>query len=303
MDDGRERGAGDDYFVRLPEPAVPSLPPPPPPPRRQGVSAVAVGGLLTAVLAAVVGVVVLAGRGGAPAEAPTAADAPTAAPTAAAEIAGAGDGYAVWATHPDGRPVRWDPCRPIRWVFNPDGAPPGAHSDVVTAMSRVTQVTGLDFRFDGMVDEVPTRERAPYQPDRYGDEWAPVLVAWVSAARTDIPMAVGDRAAAVPVVVGDGEQRTFVTGQIVFNADRRLAVGFGDRHASWGATIVHEVAHIVGLDHVNDPAQLMYPFAGRGPVVFGDGDLAGLRAVGASGGCIDVPDARPVEVTYGDLSR
>ena len=40
----------------------------------------------------------------------------------------------------------------------------------------------------------------------------------------------------------------------------------------------HEVGHLVGLDHVDDPTQLMHP---QTPVdTFQQGDLAGLAAVG-----------------------
>ena len=46
---------------------------------------------------------------------------------------------------------------------------------------------------------------------------------------------------------------------------------------------------IMGLDHVRDPDQLMY--SGRHPNVFlhdyGTGDLAGLRRLGVSAGCLD----------------
>ncbi len=47
------------------------------------------------------------------------------------------------------------------------------------------------------------------------------------------------------------------------------------------AVILHEVGHVLGLAHVNDPNQLMYP---RGSHVtdYGPGDLAGLARLGAS---------------------
>jgi hypothetical protein len=37
--------------------------------------------------------------------------------------------------------------------------------------------TGFKFVFDGMTDEAPNKERKAYQPDRYKDRCAPVLIA------------------------------------------------------------------------------------------------------------------------------
>lgn len=49
------------------------------------------------------------------------------------------------------------------------------------------------------------------------------------------------------------------------------------------AVIQHELGHMVGLDHVADPTQLMY--SESSVVDWGDGDLAGLNALG-SGPCL-----------------
>nr|WP_255633411.1 matrixin family metalloprotease [Demequina sp. TTPB684] len=46
------------------------------------------------------------------------------------------------------------------------------------------------------------------------------------------------------------------------------------------ALVMHELAHVVGLDHVNDESELMFP-AVTSTVTWGPGDLAGLAAAGA----------------------
>ncbi len=42
----------------------------------------------------------------------------------------------------------------------------------------------------------------------------------------------------------------------------------------------HELGHVAGLGHVDDPTQLMHPSA-MGRVTYADGDLAGLALLGA----------------------
>ena len=85
------------------------------------------------------------------------------------------------AGKPTTTPVMWDPCRPIRYVVRPDGAPPGGAELVAEGFRAMEKATGLKFVPDGTIDEAPSRRRGSFQPERYGDRWAPVLVAWQSA--------------------------------------------------------------------------------------------------------------------------
>jgi hypothetical protein len=202
-------------------------------------------------------------------------------------------GFRVWALTSDGDPLRWDACRPIDLVVALEGAPTGADDDLRQAAARLSAASGLTLRIVATSEERPRAERPLVVRDGDGWRWNPVLVAWMSPAEASaagIPLGAPDRGVALPVAVRDGPLEGYVTGQVVLNAARTdLRPGFGDRADAWGSTLLHELAHLVGLAHVDDPAELMSVDPGRGPVTLGPGDLAGLTHIGAAAGCAQVP--------------
>src|SRR5665647_3509559 len=100
-------------------------------------------------------------------------------------------------------PVAWSPCRPIHVVVDASGAPKEFVPDVVASLGAVSLATGLVFAIDGLTTEPATTDRASFQPTRYGDRWAPVLVRFADAdavpeldgdvVRLTTTQAVGDR--------------------------------------------------------------------------------------------------------------
>lgn len=226
-----------------------------------------------------------------------AVDGDRAPPTASMVTGASSEGFSVWERNDDGGPVRWDPCSPIELILATHDAPSSARGDLEDAVTTLRDATGLDLVVTGTTDERPSGSRLPYQPDEHGERWAPVLVAWASPGDHGLPLRDTDRGVAIPIAVGPPGHRTYVSGQVVLNADRHdLRPGRADRSDTWGATVLHELGHVLGLGHVDDPDELMYVYPGDGPVEPGPGDRAGLRAVGADGGCLEVPTARPVEV-------
>jgi hypothetical protein len=226
-------------------------------------------------------------------------------PSPTADVAASEDGFAVWDRDAAGHPIRWDPCSPIEVVVSVAGAPDSVTAaelrrDVEAAAADIGAVSGLDVVVTGTTDDRPHADRPTTVTGPDGPRWAPVLIGWRTPHEAGLPMRDTDRALALPISArpeARGAPATYVTGQIVLNAEREeLRPGRDDRADSWGATILHELGHIVGLDHVDDADEVMAVHPGRGPVALGPGDRAGLRAVGADAGCVEVPTARELDV-------
>jgi hypothetical protein len=183
-------------------------------------------------------------------------------------------------------PVAYDPCRPVHYVVRPDNEPPGGRALLADAIAEVSAITGLQFVDDGDTTEDPSNTRPSYQPDRYGERWAPVLLSWATAAEVpdfagSIVGLAGSRAF-VSYDDSSGSTLVYVTGAVQLDADWFSGV-LAEPHGRPVArgVVLHELGHLVGLDHVDDRRQLM---AGGGESTvtdFGDGDLAGLAQLGA----------------------
>ena len=189
--------------------------------------------------------------------------------------------YRFTLTHPDGTPVAYDPCRPVHFVTRPTGAPPGGAELLAAAIAEVSRATGLTFVDDGTTSEAPSADRAPYQPDRYGQRWAPVLIAWQTPSdNPDFAAAVTGEAGSIPVA-WSGHPRAYVTGTVQLDATKftqMLASAKGKQYAH--AIVLHELGHLVGLGHVTDQTQLMFPESGLDATAYAAGDLAGLARLG-----------------------
>lgn len=205
------------------------------------------------------------------------------APLGAPPVVADADGYRFMdSPDPEQEMVAYDPCRPVHWVVRPDGAPPGGQQLLEEAVAEVSAATGLRFVHDGTTTEGPSAQREPYQPDLYGRRWAPVLVTWSDAAEHpdlagDVAGLGGSTARQAPE-----EPLVYVTGQVTL--DTPSLTSMMQRPEDVRAVILHELAHVVGLDHVDDPEQLLYG-DNVGVTGFAAGDRAGLARLGA-GQCV-----------------
>ncbi len=177
-------------------------------------------------------------------------------------------------------PVAWSPCRPVHYVVNEQGAPSGFADTVRAEMATLAAATGLVFTFDGTTAEAPTEQRPAYLPEEYGDRWAPVLIAVTDASV--VPFVTGDTAGVTYTYRAKGVRsgEWFLTSGAVYldGADLAFTGGPGSE-PGWLAILRHELGHLAGLDHLDDPSQLMNPVTST-IGTYQAGDLTGLSLLG-----------------------
>lgn len=185
-----------------------------------------------------------------------------------------GGSYAFIATQ-DGSedPVTYDPCEPIRLVVNDRTAGEDADEVVDRAVGAVADATGLELVVTGRTDARPGTNDVDSLD---ADDPPPVLLAWSDPEEApDLGGDVVGFAGSAWVVDDDGVSR-YKTGEVLLDGPA-LRAGGTDMAA---AVLQHELGHLLGLDHVDDTGELMYPYSGE-RVDWGPGDLAGLQRLGA----------------------
>ncbi|HTG47444.1 MAG TPA: matrixin family metalloprotease [Actinomycetota bacterium] len=254
-----------------PRPDVRPSPPPPAPNRRRVIAGLALAGLALPILA--VAIAIGAGRSH-------------------------GD-FAFLHTIPGtDRPVRWNPCQPIQYQVNTANAPPGAVTDVAEAAGNVTAASGVAFTFDGTTRRTATDQVRDAGVSNLAEHVSfPVLVSWLPDAQ--FQQIVHDRdvlAFTQPMAaLGTGVEQ-YGSGVIVVDAGQDFA---SSGRYSLELVLQHEFGHLMGLDHVGAPDELMFssevaPHTAPDQIYgWGPGDRQGLELLGRDQGCLPAITVAP----------
>ena len=151
---------------------------------------------------------------------------------------------------------------------------------ITDAVARVQAATGLRFINDGTTTEAPTKDRERYQPKRYEQHrWAPLLIAWSN--ETAYPELAGYIAGlgGSDAMYTPDQHLVYVTGQLVLDGTQ-LSSGLTPDRGTVRAIILHELGHVIGLDHTSDRTQVMFSESEFNVRDYGVGDLRGLHLLG-----------------------
>lgn len=181
--------------------------------------------------------------------------------------------------------VRWNPCNGvIRWKLNPSNGLYGQLATIKAAFRKLSSLTGLRFAYAGTAT-TPIQTGTSVGPyDGYQ-----ILIGW-SDPTYDANMTGGGSdtwATTTPRWYASNEQMQ--SAVVALNMDYRSQMIAGMRPGgSFGMLMLHELGHVVGLDHVDDQNQAMYPTILQGARApdYGQGDKDGLWSVGAAQGCL-----------------
>ena len=164
-----------------------------------------------------------------------------------------------WAPLYDAQLATWPRCSTISWRYDSSGAPAGGErgmvDDLRATFARYAELTGLRF-IEGGSD-------------------IDIVIGWA-----DLPDGTNAEAGAALVsqTLSDGSLR------LSRDAERPRVPGFAS--GGRGVTLLHEIGHVLGLGHVKDRTQLMYPVHSAGsPLAPQRGDIAGITDLYAPSSC------------------
>jgi hypothetical protein len=196
--------------------------------------------------------------------------------------------------------VRWAPC--IKGSAGPQvidyrvhtAGRPGRVDLVKQAIRRLHDATGLSFHYAGRTSYIPQSERLVQRLNAAAMErrtGVPLVVAWARKGNVDggSTLLTGDEAGVGSIIwrySSRSQLRLSDAAVVIRRGKSGLGGGFG-AGGTVGTLLLHELGHAVGLQHVQDKSQVMYPVIGSwSPGGYASGDRGGLTKVGADAGCM-----------------
>ena len=207
--------------------------------------------------------------------------------------------YALtYASLPNGtkKVVRWNGCQTaITYRVNLSAVPTAQRSTILAetkaALAQVAATTKFTFAYKGGTTEVPRVGSMPGQT-------AELIIAFTSPSKTNYSLS-GSTLGQGGLYYGwvsrtvNGVTSYTVAAQrgfVVIDTPQMLSqlkggTGVGLRRTN---LLAHELGHAMGLQHVSDTRQQMYPvLRTTSPTYFYTGDKTGLSKVGKAVGCIN----------------
>lgn len=200
--------------------------------------------------------------------------------------------------------MRWNPCQSaITYRVNTKALPKKrqarAVKDIRRGFTLLSRATGMKFQYKGATSYVPKKNYVARNPSE-------IMVSYVSQNKSSkyfSPLLMKSGKKYVSGTGGYSYQQWMNSngvkggaigrGFVVLNAnhDKSFKPGFGTQ-LSRGKLILHEIAHVVGLNHVEDKSQIMYhTLTLKGKASYRSGDRIGLQRLGRPAGCITVPSS------------
>lgn len=165
-------------------------------------------------------------------------------------------------------------CSTVYWYYshskaNRSATATSVRADLAESFRRLTSVTGLKFAEVTKLEELPSVNA--------------ISIIWnprVKSAAQAGPKFVGEPDFEQATGLVELNPASWSMSDTYRGFNNSVRSNFKGR----GWIFVHEIMHVLGLDHTNDKSQIMYPISGN-LTKLGVGDIAGLKALYEPSSC------------------